>query len=153
MTSGQASTIAVVQSPNFIWLFVTTWTATHQASLSFTLSLVKLVSIELVMPSNYLIPYCPLLFRPSIFPSIRVLYNELALHIRWLKYRSFSFNISPSHEYSGWFPLGLTGLIFFLSKVLSRVFFSPTVRKRQFFSAQSSLWCNSHICAWLLEKP
>ena len=153
MTSGQASTIAVVQSQNFIWLFVTTWTATRQASLSFTLSLVKLVSIELVMPSNYLIPYCPLLFLPSIFPSIRVLYNELALHIRWLKYRSFRFNISPTHEYSGWFPLGLTGLIFFLSKVLSRVFFSPTVRKHQFFSAQSSLWCSSHICTWLLEKP
>ena len=153
MTSGQAPTIAVVQSLSFIWLFVTTWTEAHQASLSFTLSFVKLVFIEFVMPSNHLIPYCPLLFLPSIFPSIRVLHNELALHIRCPKYRSFSFNISPSHEYSGWFPLGLTGLIFFLSKVLSRVFFSPTVQKHQFFSAQSYLWSNTHIHTWLLEKP
>ena len=79
------------------------WTAAHQASLSITnsRSLLKLMSIELVMPSNHLILCCPLLLLPSIFPSIRVFSNESVLHIRWPNYRSFSFNISPSNEYSG----------------------------------------------------
>ena len=82
---------------------VTPWTATLQASLSITnsQSLLKLMSIESVMPSNHLILYCPLLFLPSILPSIRVFSNESALRIRWPKYWSFSFNISPSNEYSG----------------------------------------------------
>ena len=82
---------------------VTPWTATHRASLSSTSSqsLLKQMSIELVMPSNHLILRCPLLFLPSIFPSIRVFSNELALPIRWPKYWIFSFSISPSNEYSG----------------------------------------------------
>ena len=82
-------------------LFVTPWTAVCQASLSLIISqsLPKFVSIELVMPSNHLILCCPLLLLPSIFPSIRVFANELALHIRWPKYWSYS--ISPSSEYSG----------------------------------------------------
>ena len=82
-------------------LFVTPWTAVCQASLSLIISqsLPKVVSIELVMPSNDLILCCPLLLLPSIFPSIRVFANELALHIRWPKYWSYS--ISPSSEYSG----------------------------------------------------
>ena len=77
------------------------WIAARQASLSFTISrsLLKLMSIELMMPSNHLILCCPLLFLPSIFPSIRIFSSELALHIRWPKYWSFS--ISPSNEYSG----------------------------------------------------
>ena len=83
---------------------------------------------------------------PQSFPSIRVFSNESALHIRWPKYWSFSFSISPSNEYSGWFPLGLTGLISLQSKGLSRVFSSTTIWKHQFFSAQPSLWSNSHIC-------
>ena len=153
MTSGQASTIAVVQSPNFIWLFVTTWTATRQVSLSFTLSLVKLVSIELVMRSNYLIPYCPLLFLPSIFPSIRVFSSELTLRIRWLKYWSFSFSNSPSSEYSGLISFRIDCLISLLSKGLSRVFSSTTIWKDQFFSSEPSLWSSSHIHMWLLERP
>ena len=70
----------------------------------FPVSLVKLMSIESVMPSNHLILCCPLLLLPSIFPSIRVFSNELALHIRWPKYQSFSFSISPSNEYSGLIP-------------------------------------------------
>ena len=76
---------------------------THQAPLSFTIfqSLLKLTSTELVMPSNRLILCCSILLSPSIFPSIRVFSNELALHIRWPKYWSFSFSISPSNEYSG----------------------------------------------------
>ena len=82
---------------------VTPWTAACQASLSFTRSwsLFKPMSIESVMPSNHLILCCPLLLLPSVFPTIRVFSNELALHIRWPKYWSFSFNISPSNEYSG----------------------------------------------------
>ena len=85
-----------------VWLFATPWTAVYQASLSITSSriLLKLISIKLVMPSNYLILCRPLLFLPSIFPSIRVFSNESALHIRWPKYWSFSYNISPSNEHS-----------------------------------------------------
>ena len=92
----------VVQSLSCARLFATPWTATCQASLSFTISqsLLKLMSIESVMPSNHLIlGHCLLL--PSIFPSIRIFSNELALCIRWPKFWSFSFNISPSSEYSG----------------------------------------------------
>ena len=83
--------------------FATPWTAVCQASLSITnsQSLLKLMSIELVMPLNHLILCYPLLFLPSIFPSIRVFSKELALRIRWPKYWSFSFSISPSNEYSG----------------------------------------------------
>ena len=81
---------------------MTTWTAARQASLSYTVfqSLLKFMSIESVIPSNHLIVCCALLL-PSIFPNIRVFSNELALHIRWPKYWSFSFSISPSSEYSG----------------------------------------------------
>ena len=97
-----------------VQLFVASWTAVHQASLSFTISwsLLKLMSIKSVMPSNHLILCHPLLFLPSIFPSIMVFSNELTPHIRWPKYWSFSFSISPSSEYSGlisskinWFDL------------------------------------------------
>ena len=92
-----------VQSLSRVRLFSTPGTAAHQASLSFTNSqiLPRLRSIELVMPSNHLILCCPLLLLPSIFPSIRVFSNESALHIRWPKYWSFSFNISPSDEHPG----------------------------------------------------
>ena len=82
---------------------MTPWTVAHQTSLSFTVScgLLKLMSIELVMPSNHLILCHPLLLLPTIFPSIRVFSNESALHIRWPKYWSFSFSISPFNKYSG----------------------------------------------------
>ena len=92
-----------VQSLSCVRLFATPWTAARQASLSITNSrtLPKLMSIESVMPSNRLILCCPLLLPPIIFPSIRVFSNESALHIRWSKYWSFSFNMSPSNEYSG----------------------------------------------------
>ena len=91
-----------VQSLSRVRLCVTPWTAARQASLSITnyRSLLRLMSIELVMPSNHLIPCCPLL-SPSVFPSIRVFCSKLALRIRWPKYWSFSFNISPSKEHSG----------------------------------------------------
>ena len=93
----------VVESLSCVRLFVTSWTAARQASLSLMVSqsLLKLMFIESVMPSNHLILCCPLLFLPSIFPSIRVFSNELALHIRGPKYWSFSFSISPSNGYSG----------------------------------------------------
>ena len=92
-----------VQSLSRVLLFVTPWTAAHQASLSITntWSSLKLMSIESVMPSNHLILCRPLLLPPSIFPSIRVFSKESVLHIRWLKYWSFSLSISPSNDYSG----------------------------------------------------
>ena len=92
-----------VQLLSRVRLFVTPWTAALQASLSITnsRSLPKLISTESVMPPNHLIFRCPLLLLPSIFPSIRVFSNESALHIRWPKYWSFSFNISPSNEHLG----------------------------------------------------
>jgi len=92
----------VVLSLSHVQLFVTPWTAAHQASLSFITpcGLLKFMSIEGVMPSNHLIFCCPLLLLPEIFSSIRVFSNELAVHIRWPKYWSFSFSISPSNEYS-----------------------------------------------------
>ena len=95
--------LVVVQSLSHVQLLATPWTAACQPSQSFTVSqsVLKLISIELVMPSNHLILCCPLLFLPCICPSIRVFSYELALHIRWPKYWSFSFSISPSNEYSG----------------------------------------------------
>ena len=97
-----ATLFSSVQSLSRVRLFVTLWTAARQASLSITnsWSLLKLMSIELVMPSNRLILCHPLLLPPSIFPSITVFSNESVLHIRWPKYWSFSFSISPSNEYS-----------------------------------------------------
>ena len=92
-----------VQSLSCVWLFATPWTAARQASLPIinSQSLLKLMSIESVMPSNHLILYCPLVLLPSIFPSTRVFSKESVLHIRWPKYWSFSFSISPSSAYSG----------------------------------------------------
>ena len=92
----------VVWSLSHVQLFVTPWTAASQASLSITIfqSLLKLMSIKLVMPSNHLILCCPLLLPPSVFPSIRVFSSESVLCIRWPKYWSFSFSISPYNEYS-----------------------------------------------------
>ena len=110
----QACIIQPVQSLSHVRLFATPWTAAFQASLSITnsQSLLKLMSIESVMPSNHFILCHPLLLLPSAFPSIRVFSNESALHIRWQKYWSFNFSISPSNEYSGlisfridWFDL------------------------------------------------
>ena len=95
--------ISSVQLLSHVLLFATPWTAAHQASLSIINSqnLLKFMSIELVRPSNHLILCCPLLLPPSIFPRIRVFFNESVLRIRWPKYWSFSFSISPSNEYSG----------------------------------------------------
>ena len=132
---------SVIQS----WLTLCNpWTAACQASMFITnsWSLLKLMSTELVMPSNYFI-LCHPLFLSSIFPSIRVFSNELAVPIRWPKYWSFSFSISPSNEYSGlisfrinWFDLlAVQGS---LKSLLQH-------QKNQFLSTQPSLWSNSHI--------
>ena len=119
---------------------------THQAFLAFTISctLLKLMSIESVMPSNYLALCCPFHLALWVFSS------ELALRVRWPKFWSFS--ISPSNEYSVLISFRID-LISLLSKGLSRVFSSNTVQKHQFFGAQPSLRSNTHIHTWLLEKP
>ena len=114
-------------------------------------SLLKLISIELVMVgwlSSHLILCHPLLLLPSIFPSTRVFSNESVLCIRWSKYWSFSFSISPSNEH---WSLEWTGWISLQSKGLSRIFTNTMVQKHQFFGTQFSLWSNSHIHTWLLK--
>ena len=117
-----------VQSLSHVQLFETPWTAARQASLSITnsQSLLKLIAIESVMPSNHVILYHPILLPTWIFPSIRVFSNESVLCIRWSKYWSFSFNINPSSAYSGFISLGWTGRISLQSKGLSRVFSDTT---------------------------
>ena len=109
---GEPEQWSSVQLLSCVRLFAIPWTAARQASLSITNSqnLLKLMSIESVMPSNHLILCCPLLLPPSIFPSIKVFSNESALHIRWPKYWSFSFNISPCNEYSGLFSFRMDWL-------------------------------------------
>ena len=144
---GRKAMTNLVQLLSRVQLFATPWTAARQASLSITNSwnFLRLMSIESVTPSSHLILCCLLLHLPSIFPSIRVFSIELVHSIRWPEYWNFSFSISPSNEYSGLIPLGLTGWISLQSKGLSRVFSNNTVQKHQFFSAQLSLWSNSHI--------
>ena len=135
-------------------LFVTPWIASHQASLSFTFSwsLLKLMSIEVVMPSNHLILCCPLLLLPSIFLNIRV-FSESPLCIRWPKYWSFSFSISHSNEYSRLIffridlfdPLAIQGTL--KSLLQQHSLKASILRHSAFFRS------NSHIHTWLLEKP
>ena len=143
----KVNTEIVVQSLSHVQIFAIPWTIACQASLSFSISwsLLKLLSIELAMPSYHLILCLPLLL-PSVFPSIRVFSIELAPHIRWA-----SASVLPLIQ--DWSPLRLTGLISLQSKGLSRVFSNTTVQKHQFFGAQLSLWSNSHIHTWLLGKP
>ena len=121
--------VVIFQLLSHVWLFVTQWTAAHQASLSFTIyqSLLKLMSIESVMPSNHLILCHPLLCLPSVFPSIRVFPVS-----RLFTYGSQSIGASASASVlpmniQGWFPLGLTSLISLLSRGLSRVFSGTTI--------------------------
>ena len=130
-----------VQSLSCVRLFVTPWTAACQASLSITnaQSLLKLMSIKSVMPSKDLILSRPLLLLSSIFPSIRVFSNESLLHMKWPKYWSFSFSISPSNEYAGLISFTIDGLISLRSKQVSRIFTNTTVQKHQFFGTQFCL--------------
>ena len=135
-TQTWVSNLFIVQLLSSFQLFATPWAAACQALWSFTvsLSLLKLISIEWVMPSNHLIPYCVLLLLPSIFSSIRVLYNDIVFTSGG---QSIGASVSASAlpmNIQDWFPLGLTGLIPLKSKRLSRVFFSTTVQKHQFSS-------------------
>ena len=132
---------------NCVQLFATPWTAAPRASLSFIIcqSLLKLISTESMMPSNHLILCHSLLLSPSIFPSFGVFSNESALCIRWPKNWSFSFSISPSGEYSGLISFMTDWFDLLACRELSRVLFSTTVQKHQFFNAQPSLWSSSHI--------
>ena len=145
--------LSSVQLLGHVPLFATPWTAARQASLSITnsRSLLKLRSIESVMPSNHLILCHSLLLPPSIFPSIRVFSSESVLRIRWPKIWSFSFSISPSNEDSGLISFRMDWLDLFAVQGLSRVFSSTTIQKHQLFGAQYFLWSNSHICTWIGE--
>ena len=122
------------------------WTAACQASLSITnsRSLLKLMSIELVMPFNHLILCCPLLL-PSVFPSIRLFSNESVLHIRWPKYWSFIFSISPSNEYSGLISFRIDQLDLHAVQGTLEGLLYTTIQKYQFFSPQLFLKSNTHI--------
>ena len=144
-----------VQLLSRVRLFVTPWTAACQASLSITnsRSLLKLMSIESMMPSNYLILCCPLFLLPSIFPSIRVFsVNQFFTSGGQSIGVSASTSVLPLSN-QDWFPLGWTGWISLESKGLSRVFSNTTVQKHQFFGAQLSSQSTSHIHTWPQEKP
>ena len=137
-----------VQSLSHVWFFATPWTAAHQASLSITnsQSLLKLMSIESVMPSNHLILCHPLLLLPSIFLSIKVFSSESVLHIRWPKYGSFSFIISSSNEYSG--------LISFRMDWLDLLAVQGTLRSLlQHYSSKASLFWHSPFFTVQLSHP
>ena len=130
-----------VQPLSHVRLFVTPWTAACQASLSITSSqsLLKLMSVESVMLSNHLILCHSLLLSPSIFPSIRVFINESFLHIRWPKYWTYSFSISPSNEYSGLISFRMDWLDLLVVPGTFKSLSNTTVQKHQFFGAQLSL--------------
>ena len=132
-----------VQLLSSVRLFATPWTAACQASLSITnsQSLLRLMSIELVMPHNHLILCHPLLLLPLIFPSIRVFFNESVLGIRWPKYWSFSFSISPSNEfeYSGLISFRIDWFDFLAVQGTLKSLLQTTVQKHQFFGTQLSL--------------
>ena len=125
-----------------------------QASLPFTLfwSLLKLMSIESVMPSNHLILCHPFLLLPSIFPSMRVFSNELALHIRWPKYWSVSFSMSPFNEYSGLISFRIYWFDLLAVQGTLKSLLQHHNKKASNLGTQPSSWSNSHIHTWLLEK-
>ena len=136
-----------VQLLNCVQLFATPWTAAQQASLSITnsQSLFKLMSINSVMPFNHLILYLPLLLLPSIFLSIRIFSSESVLHIRWPKYRSFSFSISPSSEYSGLISFRIDWVDLLAVQGTLKRLLQHHSQKHQLLSTQPSLLSNSHI--------
>ena len=147
--------VGVVQSLSCVQIFVTPWTAACQASLSFTISrsLLKLISIESVIPTNHLVLCHPLPLLPSIFPQIRVFSNESARRIRWPKYWIFSVSISPSNEHPGLISFRMDWFHLLAVQGTLKNLLQHHSSKAQFFSAQLSLWSNSHIHTWLPEKP
>ena len=153
--------VLVIRSVQFslslsrVRLFVTPWIAAHQASLSITSSLssLKLMSIESVMPSSHLILCHPLFLLPPIPPSIRVFSSESTLRRRWPKYWSLRFSIIPSKEHPGLISLRMDWLDLLAVQRTLKSLLHTTVQKHQFFGAQLSSQSNSHIYTWLLEKP
>ena len=143
----QRQQFSSVQSLSLVQLFATPWTAARQASLSITnsQSSPKPMSIKSVMPSSHFILCRPLLLLPSIFPSIRVFSNESGLHIRWPKYWSFSFNISPSNEHPGLICFRMDWLDLLAVQGTLKSLLQHHSSKHQFFGAQLSLWSNSHV--------
>ena len=144
-----------VQSLSHVRLFATPWITACQASLSITNSRnsLKLMSIESVMPSSHLILCRPLLLLPPIPPSIKVFSNESTLHMRWPKYWSFSFSISPSSEHPGLISFRMDWLDLLAVQGTLKIFSNTTVQKYQFFGTQPSSQSNSHIHTWPQEKP
>ena len=164
---GNSGLLAILCGITLIYLFssvqfshsvmsdsATPWITACQASLSITSSwsLLKPMSIELVMPSSHLILCHPLLLLPPIPPSIRVFSNESSLHMRWPKYWSFSFSINPSNEHPGLISFRMDWL-HLLAVQGTLVFSNTTVQKHPLFGAQLSSQSNSHIHTWPLEKP
>ena len=147
--------VVAVQSLSCVQLFVTPRTAAHQAFPSFTVSrsLLKLMSIELMTPTNHLILCHPLLFLPSIFPSIRVLSNESALRIRWPKYWSFSFSISSSNEYSGLISFRIDWFHLLVVQGTLKSLLQHHSLKASVLRCSPFLLSSSHIHTWPLEKP
>ena len=146
------SQFSSAQSLSCVRLFATPWTAAPQAFLSITnyRSLLKLISIESMMPFNHLILCRPLLPQPSIFSSISVFSNDSVLHIRWPKYWSLRFSISPSSEYSGLISFRMDWFDLLAVQGTLKSLLHSTVQKHQFFGAQFSLWSNFHMT---IEKP
>ena len=144
-----------VQSLSSVQLCATPWTATRQASLSIanSQSLLKLMSIKLVMPSNHLILCHPLLFPPSIFPSIRVFSKESVLCIRLPKYWRFNFSISPLKEYSGLISFRMDWFDLLVVQGTLKSLLQHHSSKASIFRTQLSSQSNSHIHTWPLEKP
>ena len=144
-----------VQSLSRVQLFVTPWTAARQAFLSITnsWSLLKLMSIKLVILSSHLILCCPLLLLPSVFPSMRVFPSESVLCIGWPKYWSFSFSISPSNEYSRLISFRMDWLDLLAVQGTLKSLLQHHSSKASILHSQHSSQSNSHIHTWLLEKP
>ena len=144
-----------LQFLNHVRLFETPWTTAHQAPLPFAISwsLLKLMSIELMMPSNHRILCCPLLFLPSAFPSIRIFSNKWALHIRWPEYWNFNFSIIIPINIQGLFPLGLDWFDLLPVQGTLKSLLQHHNSKASILQCPAFLWSSSHIHTWLLEKP
>ena len=146
--------LVVVQSPSHVWLCDPMDCCTPGFSVLHYVPKFAQIHVHwVVMLSNHFILFHPLLPLSSVFPIIRVFSSELALRIRYPKYWSFSFSISPSNGFSELTPLRMDWLDLLAVQGLSRVFSNTPIQKYQFFSAQLSLWYNSHIHTWLLVKP
>ena len=149
------SSVSSVQSLSRVRLFATPWITARQASLSITnsRSLLEPMSIESVVPSNHPILCCPILLLTPIPPSIKVFSSESTLRMRWPKYWSCSFSISPSNEHPGLIAFRMDWLGLLAVQGTLRSLPNTTVQKHQFFGAQLSSQSNSYIHTWPLEKP